>query len=53
MSNTDIQFIIDTLEAAIEWSSYTDEYFAKKHNLANDKENVVKAIRILMKELDA
>lgn len=47
MTHEEIDFVIDTLETAIEWAEYADEYFQKKHGLAQDKENVLKSIEIL------
>lgn len=52
MTQKDIDFIIDTLETAIEWAEYADDYFKKKHGLEKDKENVSKSIELL-KELKA
>lgn len=42
-----IEFIIDTLETAIEWADYADDYFKKKHGLEQDRENVKKSIDML------
>lgn len=49
MTHEEIEFVIDTLETAIEWAEYADEYFQKKHGLAQDKENVSKSIELLKK----
>jgi len=50
ISKSDKDFIIDTLECAIEWREYADDYFKKKHHLEKDKENVKKCIEILIRE---
>jgi hypothetical protein len=42
-----IDFIIKTIETAIEWAEYADPYFQKKHGLNRDKEDVRKSIEIL------
>lgn len=47
MTHEEIDFVIDTLETSIEWAEYADEYFQKKHGLAQDKENVLKSIELL------
>ena len=47
ISIADIDFIIETLETAIEWAEYADDYFKEKHNLNKDKRMVDKAIKIL------
>jgi len=50
MTDKQIDFIISTLEEAIGWSEYTPEYFKAKHRLADDKEDVLEAIKILNNE---
>ena len=58
MKEKDAVFLIETLETAIEWAEYVTPYFQEKHNLAGDKEDVQKAIKLmrdfeeLLKELD-
>ena len=47
MTRDEVEFIIETLEVAIDWSSYADDYFKEKHNLYKDKEDVKKSIEIL------
>ena len=32
MTRDEVEFIIETLEVAIDWSSYADDYFKEKHN---------------------
>lgn len=47
MTSKDIDFIIDTIETAIEWAEYADPYFQAKHGLESDKNNVRKSIELL------
>jgi len=47
MTKEEIEFIIETLEVAIEWSDYADDYFKEKHNLDKDKKDVKKSIALL------
>lgn len=47
MTQEDIDFIIDSIEAAIDWAEYADPYFQAKHGLELDKNNVRKSIELL------
>lgn len=47
MTREEIGFVIDTLETAIEWAEYADDYFKKKHGLEQDKENASRSIELL------
>ena len=47
MKREDVEFIKETLVYAIEWADYADDYFKEKHNLKQDKENIVKCMKIL------
>lgn len=47
MKKEEAEFIIETLETAIDWAEYATPYFQEKHNLAKDKEDVQKAIKLL------
>jgi hypothetical protein len=47
MTCEDIDFIIDSIETAIEWAEYADLYFQVKHGLESDKNNVRKSIELL------
>jgi hypothetical protein len=47
MTCEDIDFIIDSIETAIEWAEYADPYFQVKHGLESDKNNVRKSIELL------
>ena len=51
MKKEEAEFIIETLETAIDWAEYATQYFQEKHNLAGDKEDVQKAIK-LIRELE-
>ena len=47
MTREEADFIKETLVDAIDWSSYADDYFKEKHNLAKDVSNVHKCIELL------
>lgn len=47
MTREEKDFIIDTLEYAIEWAEYASDYFQKKHDLKTDRYNVKKSIKLL------
>ncbi|MHA1691825.1 MAG: hypothetical protein ACTSU7_09315 [Candidatus Heimdallarchaeaceae archaeon] len=47
MTNSEIEFIKESLLEAISWSDYANDYFKKKHNLQRDMDNVNHSIEIL------
>ena len=47
MNTEHTEFIIETLNEAVDWFGYVPEYFADKHDLDKDKENIKKSIKLL------
>ena len=47
MTKEESEFIVETLEAAIDWAGYGTPYFQTKHNLDVYKEDVQKAIKLM------
>jgi len=47
ISKIQAAYITDVIEKLIEWTDYTPEYFADKHNLNEDKKEALRAIEIL------
>ena len=47
MKKEEAEFIIETLETAIDWAEYATPYFQTKHNLDVYKEDVKKAIKLM------
>lgn len=52
MKEKEAEFIIETLETAIDWAECATPYFQEKHNLDGYKEDVQKAIK-LIRELES
>lgn len=47
MKKEEAEFIVETLETAIEWAEYATLYFQMKHTLDVYKEDVQKAIKLM------